>query len=98
MFNLIMCQPGQVCCTTPGGGFGHCGNQCGIMESTLECDGPEDCQSGDECCAPDEENGDVTCVSSCSDDDTVCKDDGDCSDTCTEEFSGPLGQAYVTCF
>jgi hypothetical protein len=98
MFNIIQCAPGQVCCVSAGGGSGHCDNDCVVSESTFECDGPEDCPMGDECCAPDERFGDVACVSSCSDDDTVCKDDGDCADSCSEEFSGPLGQAYQTCF
>jgi hypothetical protein len=98
MFNIIQCAPGQVCCVTPSGGSGHCDDDCIASESTFECDGPEDCPIGDECCAPDERFGDVACVSSCSDDDTVCKDDGDCADSCSEEFSGPLGQAYQTCF
>jgi hypothetical protein len=95
--SLVDCGPGLVCCVDFVLSVGTCAQSCPPSHLTYACDGPEDCP-GDTCCAPDEAWGDVTCENACADDETVCNDSGDCDDACAEDFPGPLGDAYTTCF
>ncbi len=44
------CLPSQKCCLTTGGGY-SCAASCGATDIYSPCDGPEDCPSGNVCCA-----------------------------------------------
>ena len=68
----VTCAPGQVCCVENG--FGNDINgcaapgACGAGDFEAECDGPEDCQANEDCCAVwNNYYSQVGCASSCND-------------------------------
>jgi len=90
----------QECCVTQMGpnvstecvDIGMC------SDNTVSCDGPEDCDPGDDCCAtfggPGMGGGDTSCTDSCMGF-VLCNDSGDCPMDAPNCCSNPLGAGNV---
>ena len=73
--------PGTTCCWSasllwPFTYTGSCEVSCPLGAGPSTCDGPEDCPSGQLCCASG--TGGSACQASCGASDTLCKDDSQC--------------------
>ncbi len=101
---LTPCEPGQVCCFDQVNALGdHCGSGCDpAFEYTYQCDGPQDCNGADMCCAMVSGNDVVStaCVPACGSPNIVlCETTADCpTGSCGEAFGDPgYSSAYLAC-
>jgi hypothetical protein len=93
------CTPSQECCVRGLGEMASCVNQGNCMGAVIECDGPEDCSGGDDCClsSTGPTSGGSACTSgTCQRE--ICHSPADCTsptDMCCA--LGPLGVCAPNC-
>jgi hypothetical protein len=100
---IVDCAPGDVCCHLSSDlALDHCSAvACPLGYHQFACDEPGDCAGSEDCCAPNEIDGDIACQSSCQRPEyVVCETDNDCMlpFVCTDQAPMPYGSSYERCW